>query len=393
MASSSLSRQLAAWRKVRGRAGDRELRFCETLGDEQASLYQLALSLVEAERFDEACAVCLDALDGPVRYEEHWRSVLMFALVRAERWAEASAQLPMALAIVPLYSAERVMVAWITILEQAGATAEAIAVFRVAKKEVVAFTSAARTLGLKTEHLKNRGSTRLRLAQLFAEIVEPSVELEALPDEQLWTCLANAQAFGATALAARCEVLRMPRRAKTVRVAAAVPDAVISALLALSPPVKRQKFDQALALLATLDEQPRMELLNWAYAAIGEARDRSLALYRALAGLSAPHDEELREDWLSSLNNAIIMTWKWKDFELSRALVEAAASHAHENPGIFHAAACTFVSLGELDEAFEQVKLAIRHGYDGVTAMRDDEDLNPLRQRRDFKDLFLRRRK
>lgn len=394
------------WREsVRGHEGDRELRYRVARGDDEASLYDLATALFDAGCFADAADVCLDALLGPVRYPDHWHDALILALVRAKRWEQAVVHLPTALMTVPLYSADRLVVAWILLLERARRVEDAAAVFHGASKHIGYFRLLAEAQGITPTRFGKTSAKQLRrFGEVFAEVVEPHVDFAALSKDQVWTTHRNAKNAGATSIAERCLAVHVagssapstvtPPSETSGAVATAKPTEEVLALLAMAPSrVNKVAFHTALQLLPTLDEPWRTNVLDWAYRAVGDSRERNLAIYDVLPKLPAPADTERRQSWLASLNNAAIVTWRGKDFELSRRLVEAAGTHAREYPPIFHAAACTYVSLGDLDKAFELVKLAVECDYDGLSRMRDDEDLGALRRRADFRDLFLRRKR
>lgn len=277
--------------------------------------------------------------------------------------------------------------------------------FHGASKHIGYFRLLAEAQGITPTRFGKTSAKQLRrFGEVFAEVVEPHVDFAALSKDQVWTTHRNAKNAGATSIAERCLAVHVagssapstvtPPSETSGAVATAKPTEEVLALLAMAPSrVNKVAFHTALQLLPTLDEPWRTNVLDWAYRAVGDSRERNLAICDVLPKLPAPADTERRQSWLASLNNAAIVTWRGKDFELSRRLVEAAGTHAREYPPIFHAAACTYVSLGDLDKAFELVKLAVECDYDGLSRMRDDEDLGALRRRADFRDLFLRRKR
>lgn len=61
---------------------------------------------------------------------------------------------------------------------------------------------------------------------------------------------------------------------------------------------------------------------------------------------------------------------------------------AHENPYIYHSAACAYAAIGDYAKALDQVRLAIEHEYDHVEKVEVDDDLGPLREWPEFKAMF-----
>lgn len=385
--SSPLAKHLRTWKALRGTPGDREEQFRQALDvpvdDDEPSLWGLAIELVEAGRFKDAAEVCVDALRGPVEYRDHWSGLAVYALARAKRFSEVRAQVPEAFFCASLGGAEHLMCGLILLLEHDERDEDAKAVYHGAARVVVSFASTAKALGIER---KRYGRSRPALIERFSEILTELLEDAAIEDGMRSQAESNLREVGCAALADRIantsDVAGTDKRPE--------PKVVMT-----KPPGEAtdRDFDEALRALPSLDEVQRHELLAWVYGAVGENRQRGHAIDSALVTLPPPTDVELREDWLSSLNNAAVMTWKRKDYELSRALIEAAQPYAHEYPAIFHAAACTFVSLGELDKAFDQVKLAVKHRYDELSELKRDPDLGELRAWPSFKDLFARRKR
>ena len=71
-------------------------------------------------------------------------------------------------------------------------------------------------------------------------------------------------------------------------------------------------------------------------------------------------------------------------------LMDVALETAEEGPNsyTFHNAACILVKAGRLDEAMHCVQRAAHHEYPLMEQLRDDEDLDPLKDREEWKALF-----
>ena len=146
------------------------------------------------------------------------------------------------------------------------------------------------------------------------------------------------------------------------------------------------------------DRMPRLisllpddvELLSQlAYRAI-EAKqgDSAIALYDRLLALPIPDDGDARQSYLQALNNACIQAHASKAYAAAVRIADRAQPVAHENPYIFHSAACAYVAVGDLARALRQVELAVEHDYDHLGKLEVDTDLGDLRDWPKFKALF-----
>ncbi len=117
-------------------------------------------------------------------------------------------------------------------------------------------------------------------------------------------------------------------------------------------------------------------------------RDHALALYDRVLELEIPDEGEARINYLRSLNNACIQAHAVKAFEAAARIADRAQPFAHENPYIYHAAACAYAAVGDLAKAFHQVKLAVEHDYEHLAKVEADDDLGPLLEWPEFKALF-----
>ena len=88
------------------------------------------------------------------------------------------------------------------------------------------------------------------------------------------------------------------------------------------------------------------------------------------------------------MNNACIQAHAAKAFDTAVKIADRAQPVAHENPYIYHSAACAYAAVGDYAKAFEQVKLAVQHDYDHINKVEVDGDLGPLLEWPEFKALF-----
>jgi len=389
-----LETRLDVWRALKGKEGDREEQYRQRLDvpvdEPNPSLWGLALDLVAVERFADAAEVCLDALRGPVEYRDHWTGLAIYTLARARRFDDVRARLGEAFVAAALYGAAHLMTGLVLWLEHEGRNADACAAFHGAAKSVASFEPRALELGLDPKRYGRRSRKHLaRWPEIWEEILRTSIDVETLPAHLLHAAEQNLREVGGLDLAE--EIAREEaRRAGPPPAPVARPH--LPLLEKEAEGAGDDDFRAALDLLPSLGEREADALLDWAYAAVGDDGSRARALYGALPKLAVPEDRELRRAWLSRLNNAAVMTWREKNLALSRALVEAAAPFAHEHPAIHHAAACTYVALGELELAFIEVGRAVEHGYDGLGRLKRDADLGELREWPRFKSLFAARR-
>jgi suppressor of fused-like protein len=117
-------------------------------------------------------------------------------------------------------------------------------------------------------------------------------------------------------------------------------------------------------------------------------RDVAMALYDRVLSLPIPAEGDERTSYLRAMNNACVQAHAVKAFETAAQIADRAQPVAHENPYLFHAAACAYAAIGEYGKALEQVRLAIEHDYDHVGVLEVDADLGPLLEWPEFKALF-----
>lgn len=119
-----------------------------------------------------------------------------------------------------------------------------------------------------------------------------------------------------------------------------------------------------------------------------DQRDAASALYDRILAMPVPDDADERVAYLRALNTACVQAHAAKAYGAAVRIAERAQPIAHENPYIFHAAACAYAAVGDYAKALEQVKLAIEHEYDHVHKVEVDSDLGPLLEWPEFKALF-----
>ncbi|HET9988666.1 MAG TPA: suppressor of fused domain protein, partial [Kofleriaceae bacterium] len=119
-----------------------------------------------------------------------------------------------------------------------------------------------------------------------------------------------------------------------------------------------------------------------------DERDHALALYDRVLELPIPDEGEARINYLRSLNNACIQAHAVKAYDAAARIADRAQPFAHENPYIYHSAACAYAAVGDLAKAFHQVKLAVEHDYEHLAKVENDRDLGHLLEWPEFQALF-----
>jgi tetratricopeptide (TPR) repeat protein len=130
-------------------------------------------------------------------------------------------------------------------------------------------------------------------------------------------------------------------------------------------------------------------LSTLAYKAIQhEQPDAAMALYDRVLSEPIPEGGAERSNYLRALNNACVQAHAAKAYVAAVKIADRAQSVAHENPYIYHSAACAYAAVGDYAKALQQVKLAIEHEYDHVQKVEIDADLGALLEWPEFKALF-----
>jgi len=150
----------------------------------------------------------------------------------------------------------------------------------------------------------------------------------------------------------------------------------------VSPPNRMARLVPVLPANVTL-------LAKIAHDAIqADERDHALALYDRVLELPIPDEGEARINYLRSLNNACIQAHAVKAYDAAARIADRAQPFAHENPYIYHSAACAYAAVGDLAKAFHQVKLAVEHDYEHLAKVENDRDLGHLLEWPEFQALF-----
>src|SRR5262249_11159879 len=94
---------------------------------------------------------------------------------------------------------------------------------------------------------------------------------------------------------------------------------------------------------------PNVELLFGLGCRATEAaqRDHAIALYERVLELPMPATGDARIAYLRALNNACIQTHGAKAYARAVAIADRAQPVAHENPHIYHSAACAYAAVGD----------------------------------------------
>jgi photosystem II stability/assembly factor-like uncharacterized protein len=119
-----------------------------------------------------------------------------------------------------------------------------------------------------------------------------------------------------------------------------------------------------------------------------DQRDHAMALYERVLAQPIPEEGDDRTNYLRAVNNACVQAHTAKAYDLAVKIADRAQPVAHENPYIYHSAACAYAATGDYAKAFEQVKLAIEHDYDHLSKVEVDADLGQLLEWPEFKALF-----
>lgn len=117
-------------------------------------------------------------------------------------------------------------------------------------------------------------------------------------------------------------------------------------------------------------------------------RDAALAVYDRLLAVPIPDGGDDRTVYLRALNNACVQAHAAGAFDAAVRIADRAQPAAHDNPHLYHAAACAYVAVHDHARAFEQVKLAVAHGYEHLDKLETDADLGALLEWPELKALF-----
>jgi tetratricopeptide (TPR) repeat protein len=118
--------------------------------------------------------------------------------------------------------------------------------------------------------------------------------------------------------------------------------------------------------------------LGWKAIEAGE-REQALALYERMLALPIPDDGPGRMNYLRAMNNACVQAHAARAYDTAVRIADRAQPVAHENPNLYHSAACAYAAVGARSKALEMVQQAIDHDYDQLEKLETDPDLGDLR--------------
>ncbi len=180
------------------------------------------------------------------------------------------------------------------------------------------------------------------------------------------------------------EIVLPPERAA----AAAYDDVAEELLCDLGQAIATHAQGKLRQVVPLLPKNPMLlASLAWQASQAG-GRDAALALYERLLEVPVPDGGGERTDYLRIMNNACVQAHAAKAHETAVRIADRAQPFAHEDPCIYHSAACAYAAVGDYGKAFEQVKLAVKHDYDQLGKVEVDTDLGPLLEWPEFKALF-----
>lgn len=135
------------------------------------------------------------------------------------------------------------------------------------------------------------------------------------------------------------------------------------------------------ALLEVMPRLPRtVEMVAPIYNATAKIEDMDVRLKMLdfVLALPVPEDGQARYAYTFAHNNACVHAHAMKDYPRAVAYADRAQPYAAENPYIYHAAACAYAAVGELEKAMVQVERVVASEYDHVDQVETDKDLGEL---------------
>jgi thioredoxin 1 len=134
-------------------------------------------------------------------------------------------------------------------------------------------------------------------------------------------------------------------------------------------------------LLEVLPRLPRtVEMITPIYTAACKTADipTQLRMLDLVMELPEPAGGHPRYSYTFAFNNACVHAHAAKDYARARVYADRAQPYAAENPYIYHAAACAYAAVGELELAMQQVEAVVASDYDKVDQVEHDTDLGEL---------------
>jgi len=94
-----------------------------------------------------------------------------------------------------------------------------------------------------------------------------------------------------------------------------------------------------------------------------------------------------QERYIKSLNAEVARHFAKKDYAGALRVLDALRSHQPDNPDIFYNMACALALGGDKEQAIRAIELAALNGYHHYQQLRNDGDLDSLRDDERFKDV------
>lgn len=96
--------------------------------------------------------------------------------------------------------------------------------------------------------------------------------------------------------------------------------------------------------------------------------------------LPEPRRENERENYLRIVNNTIVGTSKLGEWEIAARIADYFSQYTKENIYIAHSAACAYAQTGQKEKALAMVKLAVENQYEHLNLLKEDEDLDSIKE-------------
>jgi thioredoxin 1 len=154
--------------------------------------------------------------------------------------------------------------------------------------------------------------------------------------------------------------------------------------------VREDRVGELLGEIAAIDHAVVLELLprlprtalmvGPVYNASAKIEDAQtqLRVLEYVMDLPEPDGGPARHAFTFAFNNACVRAHAIRDFARARAYADRAQQYAAENPYIYHAAACAYAAVGELELAMQQVERVVTSDYDHIDQVETDRDLGEL---------------
>jgi hypothetical protein len=395
----TLDELLAAWHTV-GPDEDPFVAFAAAMAPREWELHQLNWALKglkdpSPEQRQVLIEVQRRALAAPsCRWPDtHWRPGLVDSLIAIGALESARLELGRVVLGAVSYLTSN-WASMVNYLDACGRDDDASAVHALASRHVVHFAD---------DHPRTAPPVSVdRAAGVLLELAAPALDdLDAMTAVELDSAAFSfedlvREGLGNDALTAQAVALRdHARRQRTSQFGAAatriaageiLSESEVKELLRAAPGMNPDHV--RLVVTAALTHPDLIGEIGMFALALRDQPEAAKAAFLALINSPVPLSGDARTSWLMSANNALVVTHGEGWFELSAQLADQVVRYVTENPYITHAAACSYVAVGRLDDALTQARLAVELGYDHLAQLRVDTDLAPLLERPDFQALF-----